>query len=84
VPKPIANLTRFHCVFALNSKQRAQVTQAKRGLFDETGCPLQAEHIRAAASPARQRWRLALWVANEEKRAFERVAGRVLRVHLPI
>jgi hypothetical protein len=31
VPKPRVNLTRFHGVFAPNSKQRAQVTPAKRG-----------------------------------------------------
>ncbi len=31
VPKPRVNLTRFHGVFAPNSKLRAQVTPAKRG-----------------------------------------------------
>jgi len=31
VPKPRVNLTRFHGVFAPNSKHRAQVTPAKRG-----------------------------------------------------
>ena len=31
VPKPRVNLTRFHGVFAPNSKQRALVTPAKRG-----------------------------------------------------
>ena len=31
VPKPRVNLTRFHDVFAPNSKHRAQVTPAKRG-----------------------------------------------------
>jgi hypothetical protein len=31
VPKPRANLTRFHGVFAPNSKHRAQVTSSKRG-----------------------------------------------------
>jgi hypothetical protein len=31
VPKPRVNLTRFHGVFAPNSKYRAQVTPAKRG-----------------------------------------------------
>ena len=31
VPKPRANLTRFHGVFAPNSKHRVQVTPAKRG-----------------------------------------------------
>ena len=31
VPKPRVNLTRFHGVFAPNSKYRALVTPAKRG-----------------------------------------------------
>ena len=31
VPKPRFNLTRFHGVFAPNSKHRVQVTPAKRG-----------------------------------------------------
>ena len=31
VPKPRVNLTRFHAVFAPNSKYRAQVTPAKQG-----------------------------------------------------
>ena len=31
VPKPRVNLTRFHGVFAPNSKHRALVTPAKRG-----------------------------------------------------
>ena len=31
VPKPRVNLTRFHGVFAPNSKHRVQITPAKRG-----------------------------------------------------
>jgi hypothetical protein len=31
VPKPRVNLTRFHGVFAPNSKHRAQMTPARRG-----------------------------------------------------
>ena len=31
VPRPRVNLTRFHGVFAPNSKHRVQVTPAKRG-----------------------------------------------------
>jgi hypothetical protein len=31
VPKPRVNLTRFHGVFAPNSKHRVAVTPAKRG-----------------------------------------------------
>jgi hypothetical protein len=36
VPKPRVNLTRFHGVFAPNSKHRVQVTPAKRGKKVET------------------------------------------------
>jgi hypothetical protein len=35
VPKPRVNLTRFHGVFAPNSKHRAQVTPGKRGKGSE-------------------------------------------------
>ena len=31
IPKPRVNLTRFHGIFAPNSKHRAQVTPARRG-----------------------------------------------------
>ena len=49
VPKPRVNLTRFHGVFAPNSKHRIQVTPCKRGKgrkhnTDEEGqCPSPAE-----------------------------------------
>ena len=49
VPKPRVNLTRFHGVFAPNSKHRIQVTPAKRGkgrkrhTADEEQCPSPAE-----------------------------------------
>ena len=36
VPKPRVNLTRFHGVFAPNSKHRVQVTPAKRGKGKKT------------------------------------------------
>ena len=35
VPKPRVNLTRFHGVFAPNSKFRVRVTPAKRGRDDD-------------------------------------------------
>jgi hypothetical protein len=42
VPKPRVNLTRFHGVFAPNSKHRALVTPAKRGrVADEPATPAQ-------------------------------------------
>ncbi len=49
VPKPRVNLTRFHGVFAPNSKHRVQVTPAKRGkgrkakVADEPQDPTPAE-----------------------------------------
>ena len=39
VPRPRVNLTRFHGVFAPNSKLRAVVTPAKRGKGNETQTP---------------------------------------------
>jgi hypothetical protein len=36
VPRPKVNLTRFHGVFAPNSKHRALVTPAKRGKGSNT------------------------------------------------
>ena len=39
VPKPRVNLTRFHGVFAPNSKRRVQVTPAKRGKKPDTEPP---------------------------------------------
>ena len=36
IPKPRVNLTRFHGVFAPNSKHRAEVTPAKRGRGKKT------------------------------------------------
>jgi len=37
VPKPRVNLTRFHGVFAPNSKHRALVTKAARGKGKQAG-----------------------------------------------
>ncbi len=42
VPKPRVNLTRFHGVFAPNSKHRAQVTPAKRGKGSQAVRPEEA------------------------------------------
>jgi len=39
VPKPKVNLTRFHGVFAPNSKHRVKVTPAKRGKDKRKGSP---------------------------------------------
>lgn len=49
VPKPRVNLTRFHGVFAPNSKHRVQITPSKRGkgskrrTDEEAQCPSPAE-----------------------------------------
>ncbi len=59
VPKPRVNLTRFHGVFAPNSKHRIQVTPAKRGkgskqrVGEEGQCPLPTER-RAAMTWAQR------------------------------
>ncbi|HIG43957.1 MAG TPA: hypothetical protein EYQ14_26015 [Gammaproteobacteria bacterium] len=39
VPRPRVNLTRFHGVFAPNSKYRVQITPAKRGKVNKPGTP---------------------------------------------
>ena len=43
MPKPRVNLTRFHGVFAPNSKHRALITPAKRGRGRETSPDKQGE-----------------------------------------
>ena len=59
VPKPRVNLTRFHGVFAPNSKYRARVTPARRGkggqraATDDMDEPTLAEH-RAAMTWAQR------------------------------
>jgi hypothetical protein len=42
VPKPRVNLTRFHGVFAPNSKHRVQVTPARRGKGSQPKAPDEA------------------------------------------
>ena len=44
VPRPRVNLTRFHGVFAPNSKHRALVTPAKRGKGSKPKVPNEAQH----------------------------------------
>ena len=48
VPKPRVNLTRFHGVFAPNSKYRARVTPAKRGRGGQQARPADPEEPTAA------------------------------------
>ena len=44
VPKPRVNLTRFHGVFAPNSRHRALVTPAKRGRATRSGWLMNRQH----------------------------------------
>ena len=63
VPKPRVNLTRFHGVFAPNSKHRALVTPAKRGkgnnarLSDEPPTPAERRASMTWAQRRSQDWR---------------------------
>jgi hypothetical protein len=57
VPKPRVNLTRFHGVFAPNSKVRGEVVKSKRG-----------RRLTPTATPAEQRQRMT-W-AQRLKRVF--------------
>jgi hypothetical protein len=62
-PKPRVNLTRFHCVFAPNSKYRARVTSAKWG----KGKKIQADE-KQNQTPAERRASMT-W-AQRLKRVF--------------
>lgn len=62
VPKPRVNLTRFHGVFAPNSKHRALVTPAKRG----KGNPAKV----SAEPPTPAERRAAMTWAQRLKRVF--------------
>jgi len=79
VPKPRVNLTRFHGVFAPNSKHRARVTPAKRG----KGCQKAAEG-QDEQTPAQRH--VAMTWAQRLKRVFNidvetcRVCGGTAKV----
>jgi len=60
VPKPRMNLTRFHGVFAPNSRLRAQVTPAQRG----------RRSARAVTATSAERHRAMRW-AQRLKRVFQ-------------
>jgi hypothetical protein len=64
VPKPRVNLTRFHGVFAPNSKHRARVTTARRGKGNKARTSDQGQH----QAPAEQR--AAMTWAQRMKRVF--------------
>jgi len=61
VPKPRVNLTRFHGVFAPNSKMRARVTPAKRG---------KGNQAKVAELPTPAERRAAMTWAQRLKRVF--------------
>ncbi len=64
VPKPRVNLTRFHGVFAPNSKHRVQVTPAKRGKGSHPKAPDEAQNQTPAERRAAMTW------AQRLKRVF--------------
>jgi len=64
VPKPRVNLTRFHGVFAPNSKHRALVTPAKRGKGSKLKAPDEAQDQTPAERRAAMTW------AQRLKRVF--------------
>ena len=64
VPKPRVNLTRFHGVFAPNSKHRVQVTPAKRGKGSTPKAPDEAQDRTPAERRAAMTW------AQRLKRVF--------------
>jgi len=64
VPKPRVYLTRFHGVFAPNSKYRARVTPAKRGRGGQAVATTEAEQPTAAERRASMTW------AQRLKRVF--------------
>jgi len=64
VPRPRVNLTRFHGVFAPNSKHRAVVTPAKRGKGSKLKVPDEAQDQTPAERRASMTW------AQRLKRVF--------------
>jgi hypothetical protein len=64
IPKPGVNLTRFHGVFAPNSKYRAMVTPAKRGRGKKTKAANDKQDQTAAERHAAMTW------AQRLKRVF--------------
>jgi hypothetical protein len=64
IPKPRVNLTRFHGVFAPNSKYRVLVTPAKRGRGKKVKTPDEAQDQTAAEKRASMTW------AKRLKRVF--------------
>lgn len=64
IPKPRINLTRFHGVFAPNSKHRVQVTPARRGKGKKPKAPETSSDIPSTERHASMTW------AQRLKRVF--------------
>ena len=64
IPKPRVNLTRFHGIFAPNSKYRALVTPSKRGKGNKVKTPQEAQDQTPAEKRASMTW------AKRLKRVF--------------
>ena len=64
MPKPRVNVTRFHGVFAPNSKHRVQVTPAKRGKGSHPKAPDEAQDQTPGERRAAMTW------AQRLKRVF--------------
>jgi hypothetical protein len=80
VPKPRVNLTRFHGVFAPNSKHRARVTPAKRGTGNKPNACAEGEEKTPSERRASMTW------AQRLKRVFNidvdtcRACGGAVRI----
>ena len=70
VPKPRGNLTRFHGVFAPNSKYRVQVTPARRGKGSQPKAPDEEQDRTSAERRAAMTW------AQRLKRVFRVVISK--------
>jgi hypothetical protein len=72
VPRPRVNLTRFHGVFAPNSKYRALVTPAKRGKGSKLKVPDEAQDQTPAERRAAMTWAQRLKRVFTKSRRFRR------------
>ena len=72
VPKPRVNLTRFHGVFAPNSKHRIQVTPAKRGKGKKTNATDEPSDQTATERHAAMTWAQRLKRVFTNSRRFRR------------
>ena len=77
VPKPRVNLTRFHGVFAPNSRLRKQVTPAQRGRHAATQVPKTASERQAAMTWAQRLKR----VFKIDIETCNQCGGTILQIH---